>query len=466
MPKCRPFRKAGLPSSFGPNDPLHVVFHCQISHFASVFTTYEDVLAYLYASIPMFQRVGSSAYKGDLTNTIKLCDAAGNPQSKFKSVHVAGTNGKGSTSHMLASVLQQAGYKTGLYTSPHLKSFTERIRLNGDEITKQFVVDFVNRMQPSIESIKPSFFEVTVVMAFDYFAREGIDVAVIEVGLGGRLDSTNVITPEVSVITNIGWDHMDLLGDTLEKIAFEKAGIIKKSVPVVISEKQKEVEDVFIAVASEHSAPLFFATDDYTVKWQTGQRTPLMDAWRRGLKFMENVPLPLQGYYQQQNVGGVLKAIELLHNAGFSISHHALLEGLTNVISNTRLKGRWQKLGERPLMICDTGHNIDGMRQLVRQIHDQPFDKLHMVIGMVKDKDITKVLELLPVDASYYFCQADLPRALDAELLAEQARKIGLTGVVVKDVNEAIRMAKSRATSSDFIFIGGSTFVVAEIENL
>jgi len=431
-----------------------------------VFTTYEDVLAYLYASIPMFQRVGASAYKGDLTNTIQLCEAAGNPQLKFKSVHVGGTNGKGSTSHMLASVLQQAGYKTGLYTSPHLKSFTERIRLNGDEITKEFVVDFINRLQPSIEAIKPSFFEVTVVMAFDYFASRGIDVAVIEVGLGGRLDSTNVVTPELSVITNIGWDHMDLLGDTLERIASEKAGIIKKNVPVVVSEKQKEVEGVFIETAAKNNAPIFFATDDYTVKWQTGQRMPLMDAWRKGVKFMEDVSLPMQGYYQQQNVAGVLKALELLNDAGFSINHDTIIAGLKNVITNTHLKGRWQKLGERPLMICDTGHNIDGMQQLVRQIQDQSFDKLYMVIGMVKDKDITKVLELLPKDATYYFCQADLPRALDAELLAEQASKAGLTGVVVRDVNEAIRTARSRASESDFIFIGGSTFVVAEIENL
>lgn len=431
-----------------------------------MFTTYEDVLAYLYASIPMFQRVGASAYKGDLTNTIKLCEAAGNPQLKFKSIHVAGTNGKGSTSHMLSSVLQQAGYKTGLYTSPHLKSFTERIRLNGDEISKDFVVDFVNRMQSSIESIKPSFFEVTVVMAFDYFVSQGIDVAVIEVGLGGRLDSTNVITSELSLITNIGWDHMDLLGDTLERIAAEKAGIIKKNVPVVINEKQKEVEGVFVEVSAQNNAPLFFATDDYTVKWQTGQRTPLMDAWRRGVKFMENVPLPLQGYYQQQNVAGVLKAVELLNDTGFKIGHQAILDGLNNVVTNTRLKGRWQKLGERPLLICDTGHNLDGMRLLVRQILDQPFDKLHMVIGMVKDKDITKVLELLPKDASYYFCQANIPRALDAELLAAQAHKVGLNGVVVKNVNEAIRVAKSKAAASDFIFIGGSTFVVGEIENL
>lgn len=431
-----------------------------------MFTTYEDVLAYLYASIPMFQRVGASAYKGDLTNTIKLCEAAGNPQLKFKSVHVAGTNGKGSTSHMLASILQQAGYKTGLYTSPHLKSFTERIRLNGDEVAKQFVVDFVNRMQAFMEAIKPSFFEVTVVMAFDYFARQGVDVAVVEVGLGGRLDSTNIIIPELSVITNIGWDHMDLLGDTLDKIAREKAGIIKGNIPVVVSEKQKETEGVFTEVSTLHHAPLFFATDDYTVKWQTGRPTSVMDAWRRGVKFMENVSLPLQGYYQQQNVAGVLKAIEVLKEAGFSIDHQAILDGLTNVVTNTRLKGRWQKIGDRPVTICDTGHNVDGIRQLVRQIQDQSFDKLHMVIGMVKDKDITKVLELLPKDAAYYFCQADLPRALDAGLLAEQARRVGLSGVVVKDVNEAIRTAKSKAAESDFIFIGGSTFVVGEIENL
>jgi dihydrofolate synthase / folylpolyglutamate synthase len=410
----------------------------------------------------MFQRVGAIAYKKDLTNTLQLCEALGNPQQKFKSIHVAGTNGKGSTSHMLASVLQSAEYRTGLYTSPHLKEFTERIKVNGQEVEKDYVVDFVERIKPEIEKIKPSFFEITVAMAFDYFARQQVDVAVIEVGLGGRLDSTNVITPVLSVITNIGWDHKDILGDTLQKIASEKAGIIKKDIPVVVSERQSEVEEIFITKAKESNAELSFASDAFQVN---PDGDLLRVSWNGKLVY-DNVNLPLKGFYQRKNLTGVLKAIDVLRMNGFNISDLQLLSGLENVTSQTNFKGRWQKLRDKPLVICDTGHNVDGIRQIVKQISATKFNTLHMVIGMVKDKDVQDVLSLLPKQATYYFCQAKLPRALDASILAEKAKEQGLTGSVIPDVNEAKNAAITNASPDDMVFIGGSTFVVAEIAEL
>ena len=414
----------------------------------------------------MFQRVGAVALKNDLSNTVELCEALDNPQTKFKSIHIAGTNGKGSTSHMLASVLQSAGYKTGLYTSPHLKSFTERIRINGKEISKHFVVDFVNRIQPVIERVKPSFFEITVAMAFDYFVREQIDVAVIEVGLGGRLDSTNVITPELSLITNIGWDHTDLLGDTLEKIAAEKAGIIKKNVPVVVSEQQPGVEDVFRNKAAAETAPLYFASDEYTVQLRDDGQTILFDVLKKGQPYQTSIALPLQGIYQQKNLAGVFRAIDILKDQGWTISNEQVLDGLMKVTLQTGLKGRWQKLGTNPLIVCDTGHNLDGVTQVVEQLKRLSYRQLFMIIGMVKDKDISGVLQLLPKNANYYFCQAAIPRALDANTLAAQARAQGLKGEVTPDVNEAMEQARAKASAEDVIFIGGSTFVVAEIDGL
>lgn len=425
-------------------------------------TTYAETLDYLYSALPMFHRIGAAALKPDLTNTIRLCDALGNPQHAFKSIHIAGTNGKGSTSHMLASVLQEANYKTGLYTSPHLKSFTERIRVNGEEVSEAFVIDFVNRVVPLIDEIKPSFFEITVAMAFDYFAKQKVDVAVIETGLGGRLDSTNIITPVLSVITNISWDHKDILGDTLEKIASEKAGIIKPHVPVVISQRQKNIEHVFIAKAKECDAEISFASDNIAVAKNNDG----------GLKVKsdkisyDDLQLPLKGNYQVKNLPGVLKSVEVLNTHGFSISNDALQNGLVNVISNTQLKGRWQILRDQPLMICDTGHNIDGITEIVQQIQTITYDKLHMVIGMVKDKDITEILQILPVQATYYFCQSKLPRALDAHILAEKAAHCGLHGTVIPDVNEAKRVALKNASENDLIFIGGSTFVVAELDEI
>lgn len=409
----------------------------------------------------MFQRVGAVAYKKDLVNTLTLCKTLGNPHTKFKSIHIAGTNGKGSSSHMLAAILQSAGYKTGLYTSPHLKNFTERIKVNGHEITRQFVVDFVNRIQSDLEKISPSFFETTVAMAFDYFANEKVEVAVIEVGLGGRLDSTNVITPEISLITNISWDHADLLGDTLPKIAAEKAGIIKPGVPVVISERQPPVQSVFENKANEMHSAITFASNHYDIASLGQGRFSVQHQNNR----ME-VELELKGSYQQKNLAGVLAVTDEIRKLGFEISEQNITEGLKKTVTLTGLKGRWQKLGENPWVVCDTGHNEAGIREVLNQIAQQKFNQLHIVWGMVKDKDPGRILKLLPANARYYFCEAKIPRALPADMLKEKAAGYGLVGESVQDVNEAIARARQRASSKDLIFIGGSTFVVAEIENL
>jgi dihydrofolate synthase/folylpolyglutamate synthase len=431
-----------------------------------MFKTYKETLDFLYNNLPMFQRVGASALRLDLSNTLALCSVLENPQLKFKSIHVAGTNGKGSTSHMLASVFQSAGYKTGLYTSPHLKSFTERIRISGREISKEDVIDFVNRIRPSIDKLKPSFFEITVAMAFDYFANEKVDIAVIEVGLGGRLDSTNVILPELSVITNIGWDHMDILGDTLEKIAGEKAGIIKRGVPVVVSETQRDIERVFRTKASEENSPIYFADDRFGVSMHMVNGAAAFDVFEKERVLLENLALPLQGLYQEKNIAGVIQAIQVLRTEGWMISDDQLRSGLENVVAQTGLKGRWQVLNKIPLTVCDTGHNIDGIREVLRQIQTQSFRKLFFVFGMVKGKDISSVLELLPKEAYYFFCEARIPRALNASALFEEAGKHGLKGEIVPDVNHAIGKARSQASDEDMIFIGGSTYVVAEIDAL
>jgi dihydrofolate synthase / folylpolyglutamate synthase len=431
-----------------------------------MFNSYPEVLQYLYDNLPIFQRIGSAAYKKDLSNTIRLCDALGNPQRRFKSIHVAGTNGKGSTSHMLAAILQTSGYKTGLYTSPHLKSFTERIRIDGEEVAETFVIDFVNRVKPIIEEIQPSFFEITVAMAFDYFAKEKIDIAVIEVGLGGRLDSTNVIIPEVSVITNIGWDHKEILGDTLEKIAFEKGGIIKPKVPVVVSERQEDLDQIFIRLAGENKSLIYFGSDDFRYTRHERQEKTTYDVFYKDDLIFRDLYIPLQGYYQQKNLSGVLKTIEILDHNSWGVTASGVVDGLANVIKLTGLKGRWQRLGEKPQVICDTGHNIDGLREVVKQIEAQSFQKLHFVLGVVRDKDLNPVLDILPKDAFYYFCEAKIPRALKAEELADKAAARGLKGKVVTDVNAAVMEARRNASPDDMIFIGGSTFVVAELENI
>lgn len=424
-------------------------------------TSYQEALKFLYDNLPMFQRVGAVAIKKDLTNTLRLCRALGDPHLKFRSIHVAGTNGKGSTCHMLASVLQAAGYRTGLYTSPHLKEFTERIRVDGEEVSKEFVLDFVNRIRPSIEEIQPSFFEMTVAMAFDYFVARKVDVAVVEVGLGGRLDSTNVITPVLSVITNISWDHKELLGDTLPKIAFEKAGIIKKNVPVVISERQEMVQHVFQDKARNEGSSIVFASDIYSVK----MHDHTMQVLKNRVPFLKDIIFPLHGAYQRQNVPGVMQAVEALRDQ-FKISVEHVRRGLEQVVAATGLKGRWQQIHSNPTVVCDTGHNNSGIQEVMHQIDRQKYRKLFIVWGMVKDKDIDGILALLPTHACYYFCQAKIPRAMDAVMLHEKARNFGLHGEVEPDVNEAKNRAIANAGPDDFIFIGGSTFVVAEIEEI
>jgi dihydrofolate synthase / folylpolyglutamate synthase len=421
---------------------------------------YAETVAFLYQSLPMYQRVGASAFKHDLTNTIALCRALNSPEQKFKSIHIAGTNGKGSTSHMLAAVLQSAGYKTGLYTSPHLKEFTERIRINGKEVSREFVIDFVERIKPHIEAIQPSFFEITVAMAFDYFTSEKVDVAIIETGLGGRLDSTNVITPILSLITNISWDHMDLLGNTLPAIASEKAGIIKPHIPVIISETQPEVRNVFESKALESNSKIVFADRQYPVI-KEGEFFIINQS---GSKL--TIECDLKGSYQTKNIAGVFAAVAELKQHGFTILDNSIIEGLAHVSALTGLKGRWQKLNDSPLTICDTGHNEAGIREILKQLQDLEYKSLHWVWGMVKDKDVSKILKLLPVSARYYFCQANIPRAMDAKTLAQHADTVGLSGLIIPDVNEAILTATRNAKPDDLILIGGSTYVVAEIENL
>lgn len=423
--------------------------------------TYKQTLDYLYTNLPMFQRIGPAAYKVDLGNIVDLMAAMGNPENDFKSIHVAGTNGKGSSSHMLASILQEAGYRVGLYTSPHLKSFTERVKINGEEISEEEVVSFVLRVKPLIDKISPSFFEITVALAFDHFSRNKVDIAVVEVGLGGRLDSTNIITPEVSLITNISLDHQALLGDTLEKIAIEKAGIIKKDLPVVISQKQPSIERIFRDKASREGAPIFFASDKFTIEQANRERSNLISA---NNIFIEGVKLDLKGHYQQLNLPGVLQVIELLKR--FDVNEEQIRAGLERVIENTGLKGRWQVLGEKPTMICDTGHNLDGVQMIVNQLEAYSYNQLHIVWGMVDDKSIDEVLTLLPKEATYYFCAADIPRALNEIKLASSARDLGLLGDAYKSVKNAIDQAIKNSAPNDVIFIGGSTFVVAEIEDL
>ena len=426
---------------------------------------YQETIDYLFNALPMFQRIGASAFKKDLNNTLALCSHLGNPEKKFKSIHVAGTNGKGSTSHTLAAILQSAGYKTGLYTSPHLKSFTERIRINGGEITEQAVVDFVGANKSFLDEFQPSFFEMTVGLAFWYFAKEQVDIAIVEVGMGGRLDSTNVITPELSVITNIGWDHVQFLGETLPLIAGEKAGIIKPNVPVIISQTQEETTSVFLKKAQENQAQITFA--DQKIKLQKLSSDAGLATYTVSKKGVSSVlDYGLLGDYQIHNLPGILEAVDQIREMGWEISEDSLRKGLKEVTLLTGFKGRWQILGENPKIIADTGHNEPGIRAILGQLESYPFENLWMVIGMVQDKDISKILALLPKTARFVFCQADLPRAMSASLLAEKAAEFGLNGEVISDVNEALQFARKNAGPNDLIFVGGSTFVVAEIENL
>jgi dihydrofolate synthase/folylpolyglutamate synthase len=425
---------------------------------------YKQTIDYLYSKLPMFTRVGAVAFRKDLHNTIAMCENLGNPQTKFKTIHVAGTNGKGSTSHMLAAIFQQAGYKTGLYTSPHLKDFRERIRINGEMIPESFVADFVNQQKPIMEEISPSFFEVTVAMAFSFFATEKVDIAIIEVGLGGRLDSTNIITPELSVITNISLDHTNILGDTLPEIALEKAGIIKPGIPVVIGEKQPEIEQVFSKKASETDSDIVFADQELHLANTSREKEYLnTTVYKAAVPIYKNLELDLNGLYQLKNVLTVLEAVAILKEKGYQITEDHVYQALKHVKDLTGLQGRWQKLSEHPLVICDTGHNKAGITEVMQNINTTDHEQLHIVIGMVKDKDISGVLALLPVNAIYYFCQPQLERALPAADLAAEAKKYELNGQVFDTISLAVEAAKKNAATNDLIFIGGSTFVVAEV---
>jgi len=432
--------------------------------------TYAETLDYLFNALPMFQRVGASAYKADLTNTLFLCSHLGNPEKRFKTVHIAGTNGKGSTSHALAAVFQAAGYKTGLYTSPHLKSFTERIRIDGKEITEEGVVEFVANNKAFLDQLQPSFFEMTVGMAFWYFAKEAVDIAVIEVGMGGRLDSTNVIHPELCVITTIGYDHTQFLGNTLPLIAGEKAGIIKQGVPVVISQTQKETEAVFSQQAAAMQATIVFADQLWEVaKIQVSEDSSIQQLANFKVRSSDgefNLKFGLNGDYQRFNLPGILEAVKQLRDQGWNLPDQALKAGLENVTEQTGLKGRWQLLQLKPLIIADTGHNEAGILEVVNQLKNYSYSQLWMVIGMVNDKDISKVLDLLPKEATYIFCQASIPRAMDAYELERKGNEKGLIGQVIPKVTDALEFARKNASPDDLIFIGGSTFVVAEIENL
>ena len=403
---------------------------------------YQQTLNWMFNQLPMYQLQGASAYKKDLTNAFLLANHLGNPEKKLKCIHVAGTNGKGSTSHMLASILQETGYKVGLYTSPHLKDFRERIKINGNKISEEFVCEFINKNKTFFEANDMSFFEMTVGLAFEYFAKEKIDIAIIEVGMGGRLDATNIINPLISVITNIGLDHTQFLGNTLEAIAFEKAGIIKPKTPVVLGEYTTETKPVFLEKALTNNSEIFFASE----------------------LISENYLSDLIGDYQIHNKKTVVQSIAILNSQNeFKISESQIKSGLLNVVKNTGLEGRWQQLGESPKIICDTAHNKNGLEVVMKQIQKQTYDSLHIVLGVVNDKDLDEVLPLFPADAIYYFCKPNIPRGLDASILQDKAAKFNLKGEVYNSVSESYKKALQNAINSDFIYIGGSTFVVAEI---
>ncbi len=424
--------------------------------------TYQETINYLFNTLPLFSRIGAAAYKKDLTNTLALCEALGNPQNQFKSVHIAGTNGKGSTSHMLAAILQQGGYKTGLYTSPHLHDFRERIKVNGMICEEAFVIAFTEKIKPLIEKIQPSFFEITVAMAFDYFAQQGVDIAVIEVGLGGRLDSTNVIIPELSIITNIGWDHMNLLGNTLEAIASEKAGIIKAFVPVVIGEVLDETRPVFDAAAT-NSLISYAQEKRYISDWLFDGPNITITVVDKLKNEYESYTLDLPGFYQTNNLITVLEASTILEKLGWNINYPIIKAALAQVKKITGLHGRWEIMQQYPKVVLDVGHNVEGIKAINQQLDLMNFSRLHIIIGMVKDKDSAGILSLLPNYAHYYFTKASIPRALDELTLQQLALTHGLKGNSFIEVNDAVSAALKNAMPEDLILICGSVFVVAEV---
>lgn len=421
-------------------------------------STYQDTLDYLYAKLPMYNRIGAAAIKNNLDNTLSICSFLGNPEKKYPTIHIAGTNGKGSSSHMLASIFQAAGYKTGLYTSPHLYDFRERIKVNGHMCPENFVTDFTNKVKPMIEDIEPSFFEITVGMAFEYFAQTQCDIAIIETGLGGRLDSTNVIQPIISLITNIGWDHMALLGNTLPAIASEKAGIIKKDTPIVISEVLDETKSVFVNIADKLNAPIYFAEEYLHFKSFTNH-------WTSAHFEYDSIAVDcdLPGKYQFKNIRGVLKSIDLLKRMGWQLDDASIQKGFSQIKSSTGLMGRWECIQESPKIFLDVAHNEHGMHALLDQLATLEYHQLHIITGMVKDKDVDTVLGLLPKDAKFYFSNAHIPRAMPATEVAEKAKAIGINGSVFENVNDAIADANKNAHPNDLIIVMGSIFLVAEV---
>ena len=434
---------------------------------------YKQTLDYLYTQLPMFQRIGAAAYKADLNNTLAICKLLHNPENKFKSIHVAGTNGKGSTSHMLAAVFQQAGYKTGLYTSPHLKDFRERIKINGKEIPKKYVTNFVEKHKNDFEKIEPSFFEWTVGLAFNYFAEEKVDISIIEVGLGGRLDSTNVITPLASIITNISFDHTNLLGNTLPKIAKEKAGIIKPNIPVVISQRQGVVKKVFLEKADVSKSKIYFANDIFIHQKENYQpnKSLTKHSYKRGKKVI-SVLSDLPGTYQQYNIAGVLAALDIVKTE-FKIKNTQIAKALANVKKLTGLHGRWEMLNNHPRVIADTGHNKDGILQVIECVNREYQSKtvngkMHVVFGVVNDKDVTDIFKLLKTNkhfanAIYYFCKPNIPRGMDLDVLHQAANQQNIKGKTYPSIKDALRAAKKIAKANELIFVGGSTFTVAEV---
>jgi len=425
---------------------------------------YQETIDYLFAKLPMFSRIGAAAFKKDLVNIQKLCDFLNDPHKKFRSVHVAGTNGKGSVSHMLAAILQTAGYKTGLYTSPHLKDFRERIKIDGEMVSQEFIIDFTQRIKVISEKIEPSFFEITVAMAFEYFVEQEVDIAVIETGLGGRFDSTNIITPELSVITNIGWDHMNILGDSLEKIAFEKAGIIKQNVPVIIGDVLPETEKVFIDIAAERSAAISIAADvRQAINWYWRKHELIVEVARKPRTDHQVYHLDLPGIYQTKNLLTVLETCSLLQHKGWNIEEPDIRTGLQHAKKLTGLHGRWEVIHQQPLIILDVAHNEDGIKMLMEHAEVTDHDHLHIVLGVVKDKELEKILALFPRLADYYFTSADIPRALDAQILQEKAAALGLKGGIYEDVNNAIKAAVLKASKQDMILVCGSVFLVGEV---
>lgn len=428
--------------------------------------TYSDTQQWLYKQLPVFHRIGAAAYKVDISNTIDLLSLIGNPHHYFNSIHVAGTNGKGSSSHLIASILRESGKKTGLHTSPHLKDLRERIVVDGKMCSKNYVISFVKNFEQRLQKVQPSFFELMVAMAFNYFKNKRVETAVVEVGMGGRLDSTNVLSPDCCLITNISFDHQQFLGNTLEQIATEKAGIIKKNTPVIISQTQKETKPVFVSKAKEMNAPIFFADENYSIKnvrYKDGYL--VVDVYKKGEIFLKDLLCPLCGEYQQKNILGVIQLVEVLNTLkGYKITKKNLRDGIKNVQHNFLLQGRWQKLSDNPFTICDTGHNEDGLTHVIHQLNSIKNNKLNFVLGVVNDKDIDAEIEMLPKDAYYFLCKANIPRGLDVEILANKFAKRKMNYSVFPSVIQAYKEAQRDAIKTNaMVFVGGSTYTVAEV---